>query len=104
MTVTEHLLACVAEEGGEITQDATKSLRFGLQDRNVLNPTGPTNAERLVIELNDMLAVVDMLVEEGLLPNNWVDFDRQEAKKAKVRTFMDYAVSVGTLDRKDNKV
>lgn len=65
MNITEHLLVCLAEEGSEVTKDATKSLRFGLQDRNVLDPAGPTNVERLVAELNDLLAVADMLAGHG---------------------------------------
>lgn len=42
MNTTKHLLTCLAEESSEIIKDVSKSLRFGLDDRNVLDPRGPT--------------------------------------------------------------
>lgn len=99
MKPTEHLLTCLAEEAGEVAKDVHKSLRFGLNDRNVLKPDGPTNRERLIEELNDFMAVVDMLVQREILPANWQNSDKQEAKQHKVAKFMDYAVQVGALER-----
>jgi len=97
MTATEHLLTCLAEECGEVMQNATKSLRFGLADRNVLDPTGPTNRERLVDEPNDLMGVADMLADRGMIPKNWRDQEKQDAKRHEVAKFMDYAASVGAL-------
>lgn len=97
MNSVEHLLTCLAEEGVEIAKDVSKALRFGLDDRNVLNPDGPTNRERLVDELNDLMAAVDILVERRILPLGWLDPDKKWKKKAKVVKFMDYAVSKGAL-------
>lgn len=97
MNAIEHLLTCLAEEGSEITKDACKSLRFGLDDRNVLNPTGPTNRERLVDELNDLEAVRLILIERGAIPKDWCDVSKIEAKQKKVLKFMEYAERVGTL-------
>lgn len=98
MNKIEHLLTCLAEEGSEVTKDATKSLRFGLDDRNVLNPTGPTNRERLIDELNDLLGVAWLLVDEGVLPPNWINAEKQIAKKEKVSIFMQYAKEHGALE------
>jgi hypothetical protein len=97
MNHLEHLLTCLGEEGGEIAQQCSKSLRFGLSDRNVLNPTGPTNKERLIVELNDLLAVADMLADRGILPRDWPSKDLQIAKKARVKKFMDYSRKQGCL-------
>jgi hypothetical protein len=97
MNATEHLLTCLAEEGSEIVKDVAKSLRFGLDDRNVLSPHGPTNRERLLAELNDLMAVAGLLVEAGVLPESWMDPDAQIAKKRKVAEFMNYASRVGAL-------
>ena len=99
MNATEHLLTCLAEEGAEITHRSTKCLRFGMTDRNVLNPTGPTNEEHLVGELNDLMAVIELLIEAGVLPEEWQDMALQQAKKDKVQKFMGYADRVGTLER-----
>jgi hypothetical protein len=97
LNAVQHLLVCTGEEGAEIAQDVSKCLRFGLDDRNVLNPTGPTNRERLVAELNDLVACANLLAEFGVIPPDWLNADRQIAKMQKVKTFMDYAVSVGAL-------
>lgn len=51
MNTTEHLLTCLGEEGCEISKDVSKSLRFGLDDRNLLDPDGPPNRERLLADL-----------------------------------------------------
>lgn len=93
MNVTEHLLTCLAEEGGELTQAATKSLRFGLQD------IGPgleqTNKERLEAEIADLLGVVELLQQYRII--GAISENAIAQKRVKVRTYMDYAVKVGTL-------
>jgi len=105
MDSTEHLLTCLAEECGEVAKECAKALRFGLDDQVTLNPhgprgtTGPTNREKIVDELNDLLGVVIMLTQRGILPENWQDFARQDAKTHKVARYMDYAVRVGALSR-----
>lgn len=97
MNTVEHLLTCLAEEGSEIAQDVSKALRFGLDNRNVLNPEGPTNRERLIVELNDLLAVADILAERGIIPDDWRNRNLMVVKRAKVLKFMEYARSVGAL-------
>lgn len=97
MNEQEHLLATLAEEGGEIAYDCTKSLRFGLNDTNVKEPNGPNNRERLISELNDLIGVVELMVEKRYLPYDWLQREKIEAKKEKVRRFMDYARSTGAL-------
>lgn len=97
MNVTEHLLQCLAEEAAEVVIDASKSNRFGLDDRNVLNPTGPDNRARLIAEINDFFAVVELCQAEGILPPNLIDRAAIEAKKDKVQKFMIYASDRGAL-------
>ena len=91
MTLNEHLLMCLAEEGSEVTQAVSKSLRFGLEDRNVLDPLGPNNRERLVLELNDLLGVAALLVEVGVLPADWACPEKQLCKAEKSLKFLAYA-------------
>lgn len=95
MTILEHLLTCLAEEGGEITQAATKALRFGLLDYP--HEGAPTNTEQLVAELNDLLGVARSLVEVGALPHEWQSETAQEAKRLKVAHYMSYSDSRGRL-------
>src|SRR5438105_1048234 len=97
MNITEHLLTCLSEEGIEIAKDCSKALRFGLADRNVLDPTGPTNRERIIAEMNDFMGVVHLLVEAGIIPLKWKDAKAQSEKQAKVRKFVEYAKGTGAL-------
>jgi len=65
MTKQEHLLVMLAEECAEVSQRATKALRFGLTDIKGSEPNQPyTNQERLFMEINDLLAVLDLLFED----------------------------------------
>jgi NTP pyrophosphatase (non-canonical NTP hydrolase) len=101
MNTIEHLLTCLGEEGAEIAHITSKAIRFGLHERWAKNPdeSKPSNAERLIDELNDLLGVADMLVERGEIPANWMNIPKQEAKKEKVRKYMRYAkVDCGTLN------
>lgn len=94
MNRKEHLLTCLAEECAEVAQACCKALRFGIDDK------GPghtlTNAQYISREVNDVIALVEMLEEEGLLPRP-SSFTEIEAKKAKVALFMEYAEQRGTL-------
>lgn len=95
LNTKEHLLTCLAEECAEIQKAVTKSLRFGLDDRKPQGLT--TNLEDIAIELTDMLAVVELLneIEPGIRPI--IERHVVEAKKDKVRRFMEYAKDRGTL-------
>lgn len=95
MNIHEHLITCLGEEGSEISQAASKCLRFGMDDRNVLDPNGPTNRERLITELNDLLGVVLMLVSSGLLPKDWESDSVKLQKSEKVSKFIAYSQKLG---------
>ena len=94
MNRTEHLLVCVTEECAEITQAVDKALRFGLDDGSPERQT--TNAEDIMAEYCDLIAVVMMLMEEGSLKD--FNMDRAiEAKRAKVNKYLEYSKARGTL-------
>lgn len=94
MTRTEHLLAKVAEECAEIAQRATKAMRFGLSE---VQPGQPkTNAERLVDELLDLYAVVEMLETEDLIPVPDLATTLDE-RIARVEKYLAYSRSLGAL-------
>lgn len=85
MTETEYLLVCLAEEASEIIKDVSKALRFGLDD---VAPNGNTNKQNLAMELTDLLAVYDLLEEDGTLKPFSYNPDLIAAKKAKVMYYM----------------
>lgn len=97
MNRSEHLLTCLSEECIEVAKDIHKALRFGLDDRNVMNPTGPTNRERIIQELNDLEAVLRMCQSEGILPEQFRDEKAMESKRHKVEKFIEYAKDQGAL-------
>lgn len=105
MNRAEHLLACLAEECGEVAKECMKSLRFGLDDKVTRDPSGPrgtegpTNAEKIVAELNDLIGVVKLLTASKIIPMNWQSESQQNAKAVKVLAYMKYAESVGALGK-----
>lgn len=95
MNRKEHLLIILAEECNEVAQRVTKSLRFGI------NETQPgdnkDNAERIKYEFNDLLAIVEMLQKDGVLPDIMPDREMSELKKQKVEHYLKYCKQIGTL-------
>lgn len=103
MTREEHLLTILAEECSEVAQRASKAIRFGLLE---IEPGQPkTNAERIMDELNDLIAVYQMLAGPMVSPtmeafrmdpdDMWAAI---RAKQAKVEKFLRYSSELGTLD------
>ena len=108
MNQIEHLLVCLAEECNEVAKEVSKALRFGLDDKLTKDPfgprgtEGPTNAEKIALELNDLMAVWAMLRESGALPPaQWDDQSMQKGKKIRVRNYMRYAAHIGALQFKE---
>ncbi len=62
---TSEVLTILAEECAEVTQRATKAIRFGLDE--VQSGQTHTNAERLSMEIGDFLAAVSVLSSKGIL-------------------------------------
>jgi hypothetical protein len=90
---TEHLLTILAEECAEVAQQASKALRFGLDDGAPGQEL--TNAQRIAGELDDLRAVAAMCQDEGLIPSP--DGHRFAEKVAKVEHYLCYSSKRGTL-------
>jgi len=97
MTENEHILTTLGEEGVEISKEVSKALRFGLDDIDPRDPQGPSNKGKIIDEINDLLGVVDLLVERGILPTWWFSKHQQSAKREKVLKFIEIARSKGTI-------
>lgn len=93
MNDTEHLLVCLAEECAEIQQAVAKSLRFGLED----NYKETTPAQDIAREICDLIAVVELLEEAGVIEKTGTT-QAIAKKKARVRHYMEYAREHGTLE------
>jgi dihydroorotase len=97
MNSVEHLLTCLAEECSEVQKEISKSLRFGLDDS--YPGTNTTNVENIVNECIDMIAVIELLEEQGVIKKVNIDYRDKciRLKKEKVLKYMEYARNKGTL-------
>lgn len=94
MTTTEYLLILLNEEGLEVGQRVTKALRFGLKE--IQPEQSLTNRERLIEELIDFMAIVELLEPE--LKINWNEVNKKVViKKNKVRKYLEYSKQLGTI-------
>ena len=95
MNQLQHLLTKLAEEGSEVAQIALKTSQFGAHE---IMPGQPlTNFQRCHQELDDLMAIVEMLNAQygfDYTPNR----DRIEAKKAKVGQYLGYSIHLGLVE------
>jgi hypothetical protein len=103
MTRTEHLLCILAEECSEVAQRASKALRFGLAE--VQPGQTLTNAQRIMEEVNDFIAVYQMLAGPVVAPTsplfegNAGDWTAAiKTKQEKVEKFLRYSAELGTVN------
>jgi NTP pyrophosphatase (non-canonical NTP hydrolase) len=95
MTKKEYLLVVLAEECNEVAQRVAKILRFGFVDPKGTEPGQPyTNKDRLILELNDLLAVVEMVFEDQDIVSQML----KEDKKKKVKKYLELSKKLGTLN------
>lgn len=85
MTEEQLLLTIVSEECNETGQRASKAIRFGLQEVQA----GQTlnNAERLLYEFNDLVAVMEILFDTRI--EKLLDPAMINQKKDKVEEYME---------------
>jgi len=62
----KEILLITQEECAEVTQAISKVFRFGLNERWP-EPIDPTNKERLEEEVGDLLCMIDIMVEKGII-------------------------------------
>lgn len=93
----EHLLTCLAEECTEVGQRVAKALRFGLTE--VQAGQTLTNRQRIAEEYRDLVAVANILVEEGVLAVHEMAVLQKDvdAKRAKIERFMEIGRREGVL-------
>lgn len=96
MNVTEYLLTCLNEECVEVAKRCDKANRFGLDDTDPTILNAPTERTRIHEEMQDVIAVFEMLVSAGVLPLT-LDRSAINAKKEKIKHFMQYARDRGAL-------
>lgn len=92
MNLTQYLLGKLAEEAAEVAQMALKCQQFGLHDQY----KEELNSERLRAELNDLMAVIELLNEASDLaykaPNNFAH------KNKIIMEWAEYSCNIGLLN------
>lgn len=100
MRSDEYDLVCLAEELNEVSKACStaaervfKALRFTAEE---IQPGQlQTNMERIVAELADVRAMIELLEEKGLITRKMID----EKKTAKYPRFLRYATECGAVDK-----
>jgi len=75
----EEIMLICQEECAEVAQAISKVFRFGIDGEHL----GATNRERLEEELGDLLCMIEMMTEEGIIDAGVVSKAAQ-AKRAKL--------------------
>lgn len=102
MNLREHLLTILAEECSEVAKNASKALRFGVDEvyRGPENPRLLSNRERIVDELEDLRVIIDILKDYGIaleIESGEEAEKRRAAKRMKVFRYVGYARERGTI-------
>lgn len=83
----KEILLITQEECAEVTQAISKVFRFGFDD---CWPRGedwvPTNKERLEEEVGDLLCMIDIMVERGIISDENLNKARN-SKRGKLKTW-----------------
>ncbi len=93
MNRTEHLLVKLMEECDEVSQRASKALRFGLSE--IQPGQRLNNSERIEEEAADLLGILEILQEEGCL--NWPSFTAIAKSRVKFEKVLLFSKECGTL-------
>lgn len=95
MNRKEHLLAIASEECDETSQRCLKAARFGIDE--IQQGQSMTNAERIIYEYSHLVAMIELLRDEGYI-HFGADFHYNvEEKKRKVEQWLLYSREQGTL-------
>lgn len=93
MTKEQYLLLLLMEECTEVSQRASKAIRFGLNE--VQKGQDYSNSYRIMHEMADLVAVYQMLAEEDVLPH--VSSDLIDVKKEKIEKYYQYSKELGEV-------
>ena len=90
MNRREHLLTILGEECSELHKETCKILRFGYDQEKWM---------RLQAEYNEILAMIQMLADEGIVVHQHRYM--QQAKKDKVEQYLLESKELGTLTEEE---
>lgn len=68
MNRIENLLIVAMEESAELSQDISKALRFGMDNYHPADVSKTSNANRIINEYYQLVAVIKQLQKQDILP------------------------------------
>jgi hypothetical protein len=94
MNRKQLLLIQLMEECDEVSQRASKALRFSLEE--IQKGQELSNSQRILYEFNDLVAVMEKLQEEGVFDVIY-DGESIKLKKDKIEKFLNYSKQLNIL-------
>ena len=77
---TEEALGILQEECAEVIVEVSIIRRFGLETAHYKSDMNHTHRAMLEMEIGDVLALVDILLEQGILDQDRLDLYKQQKK------------------------
>jgi len=78
-----EIMVITQEEAAEVIQEISKIFRFGIDDSH---RDGMTHRQRLTTEVGDLLAMIDLMIDDRLIDPAEIELAKQ-AKTAKLRRY-----------------
>lgn len=97
MTERQYLLAKLAEECAEVIQAVTKCLRFGEDDTNPKSPEEGANFDKLVSEVADLRAIIQILDLESLHEDGDLEQEAMTGRVINIYKWLNYAKEQGQI-------
>lgn len=76
----EEALVILQEECAEVIVEASKIRRFGMDNTNINDVDGLTNRDKLEKEIGDVMAMVDILLDQGVISKMGLAISIEEKK------------------------
>lgn len=95
MTRVQYLLTKLAEECNETGQRACKAAVFGINDVQPGVDKGD-NASRLIEEFSHIVAYMQLLENEGYIPDT-IDWDEVDKKKKELEQWYQFSIEKGQV-------
>lgn len=77
----EERLLLLMEECAEVSQAASKIIRFGFESKHPDNPQGPTNRVHLETEIGGLCAILELLENNKEISLEQIEFFQKEKLK-----------------------
>jgi len=89
------------EECSEIQKPASKAIRFGMDSVHPCYPEEGDNKQKIEDELNDLMAIVHMIIDEGMIDYDWQKNTKIYDKRKKIEHYIKISQELGYVAKCD---